>query len=343
MPLSKKPLLRVLDGETVFPPPIWLMRQAGRYLPEYREVRKEAGDFLDLCYTPKHAVEVTLQPIRRYGFDAAIIFSDILVVPDALGQTVAFRQGEGPVLDALKGDEALKKLVWNPAKLSPVYEAITKVRSNLAEEVALIGFAGAPWTLAAYMIEGGGSRDFAKAKRWAEERPDSFGQLISVLVENISNHLISQIEAGADTIQIFDSWAGVLSPSQFERWCLEPTRKIVSKLRKAYPNVPVIGFPRGVDTRYQIYAEKSGVNGISIDTDISPKWAAEKLQPMLCVQGNLDPQALIQGGKTMEAATTKILENLAGGPFIFNLGHGVNLKTPPDHVAQLVERVRKTA
>jgi len=340
---TKKPFLQALRGECLSPPPIWLMRQAGRYLPEYREVRKKIGNFLELCYTPELAVEVTLQPIRRFSFDAAIIFSDILVVPDALGQGVAFREGEGPVLEELKSDADLKSLVWQEEKLDPVYEAIKKTRSELSDKTALIGFAGAPWTLAAYMIEGRGGQGFEKAKRWTASAPDSFSELINILVESVSHHLIRQIEAGADAVQIFDSWAGLLSPSQFERWCLAPTQAIVGNLRKAFPEVPLIGFPRGVDARYEIYAEKSGLDGVSIDTNVSPKWAAEKLQPKVCVQGNLSPQALIEGGQTMAVATASILESLGGGPFIFNLGHGVDLKTPPEHVAELVESVRKTA
>ena len=341
MPVIEKPFLRVLRGECLSPPPIWLMRQAGRYLPEYREVRKKIGNFLDLCYTPELAVEVTLQPIRRFSFDAAIIFSDILVVPDALGQGVAFREGEGPVLEKLNDEADLKKLVWQERKLDPVYKAIEKTRRDLSDETALIGFAGAPWTLAAYMIEGRGGGKFERAKRWADEAPDSFSELMAILVESVSHHLVRQIESGADAIQIFDSWAGLLSPSQFERWCLAPTQAIVKKIRKAFPEVPLLGFPRGVDRQYEIYAETCGLDGVSIDTDVSPKWAAEKLQPKVCVQGNLNPKTLIEGGRNMALEVDAILESLGGGPFIFNLGHGVDLKTPPEHVAELVERVRK--
>ncbi len=341
---SEKLLLRALRGETLVPPPIWLMRQAGRYLPEYREVRKRTGNFLELCYTPELAVEVTLQPIRRYGFDAAIIFSDILVVPDALGQGVAFHEGKGPVLEALQNAGDVKKLVWQEGKLDPVYDALRSVRRDLPEETALIGFAGAPWTLAAYMIEGGGSKDFAKATHWASAAPESFAELIRLLTESIAHHLIRQIEAGAEALQIFDSWAGKIPASQFERICLEPTRAIVEAVHKKFPDVPILGFPRGVGlSRYESYAEKSGVDGISIDASISPKLAAAKLQPHVCVQGNLDPKALIAGGAAMGAGVAEILQGLGGGPFVFNLGHGVDLKTPPDHVAELVALVREGA
>ncbi|MCE2509529.1 MAG: uroporphyrinogen decarboxylase [Alphaproteobacteria bacterium] len=324
------------------PPPVWLMRQAGRYLPEYREIRSHAGTFLDLCYAPDLAIEATLQPVRRFSLDAAIVFSDILLVPHALGQEVSFSEGKGPKLAALKQSGDLKGLVLEDVatKLRPVYEAIKQLHRELAPEIALIGFAGAPWTLAAYMIEGKTSRHFSKAQNWAKAEPQSFSKLIDVLVEAVSGHLIRQVEAGADVVQIFDSWAGVLSPEAFERWVVQPTRAIVGKVKEAVPGTPVIGFPRGVDVLYKDYAEASGVDGVSIDTQVSPAWAAAELQDKVCVQGNLDPEALVEGGKRMRDATAQILEALGSGPFVFNLGHGVVPQTPPEHVSELLETIR---
>ncbi len=342
MSKSAKPLLQALRGEVITPPPIWLMRQAGRYLPEYLKLRSQAGTFLDLCYTPKLAVEVTLQPIRRFSLDGAIVFSDILVVPDALGQTVAFTKGKGPRLEPLRTAENLKRLKRDGmgAKLQPVYETIAQLRKMLAPQIALIGFAGAPWTLAAYMIEGGTSRDFSNAKRFAETEPESFAELLDLLVDAVSEHLICQVKAGADAVQIFDSWAGVLSPEAFVAYGLKPIQAIVRNLRAAIPQTPVIGFPRGIDTLYKDYAEQSGVDGVSIDTDVSPEWAAAKLQTKVCVQGNLDPEALVEGGKRMRDDAVRILKALGSGPFVFNLGHGVVPETPPEHVSELLEIIR---
>ncbi len=340
-----KPLLRVLRGESLKRPPYWLMRQAGRYLPEYRKIRAEAGDFLDLCYTPKLAAEVTLQPVERFAMDAAILFSDILVVPHGLGRKVAFLEGEGPSLDAMESTSEIAALSLDGmvARLAPVYETVSLVRDGLPAEVALIGFAGAPWTVATYMLEGGSSRDFAAAKHWMRARTEDFDALIEVLVEAISAHLAAQIAAGAEVVQLFDSWAGALEGDAFERWSVEPARQIITNLKHLYPETPVIGFPRGVAGNaggYLRYAERTGVAALSIDTEISTVWAAAALQPICAVQGNLDPRVLLAGGAAMDEEVRRILGALSGGPHIFNLGHGIVPQTPPEHVARLAELIR---
>ena len=345
MSSSNQALIRALRGATVSPPPVWLMRQAGRYLPEYREVRRAAGNFLDLCYTPDLATEVTLQPIRRFGLDAAILFSDILVVPDGLGQEVTFREGEGPCLEPVRTDGDLVRLAGtlDTDRLAPVYETVGRLRQTLPADVALLGFAGAPWTVATYMVEGGSSRDFAAVKRWAYGDAESFGGLVSRLVDATADHLAAQIRAGADAVQIFDSWAGVLSAPAFERWVIEPTRRIVARLRDAAPEIPIIGFPRGAGALYVRYGRETGVDAVSLDTTVSAAWAAEAVQPTMPVQGNLDPQLLVVGGDAMRAEVEGICRHLAAGPFVFNLGHGIVPDTPPDHVAQLVGMVRDGA
>ncbi len=318
------------------------MRQAGRYLPEYRAVRATTKSFLDFCYTPEKAVEVTLQPIRRFDLDAAIIFSDILVIPHALGQKVWFEEGEGPRLEALTDPAQFGQL--SRARLTdfltPVYRAIREARAALAKDKALLGFAGAPFTLACYMIEGGGSRDFAKVKQWAYEHPDSFGLLIDLLVESVVDHLVNQIEAGADAVQLFDSWAGVLPEEQLFGWSLEPMVRIAHGVKARHPKVPIIAFPRAVGPAALMYRRTDAFAALSIDTGIGAHWAAQELQPHICVQGNLDPIMLVTGGVAMEREATRILDKLGRGPFIFNLGHGVVPQTPPDHVARLVEIVR---
>jgi uroporphyrinogen decarboxylase len=336
-----KPLLRALAGERVKPAPIWLMRQAGRYLPEYRALRAKAGSFLDLCFTPDHAAEITLQPIRRFGFDAAILFSDILVVPWALGQPLRFEEGRGPVLEPIV-PETLNRLQRQGAvgRLSPVFETVGRVQKQLPPHTALIGFAGAPWTVASYMIEGGGSKDFLNAKRWALGDPDGFQRLIDLLVEVTIDYLSAQVEAGAEALQLFDSWAGVLSERELERWSLAPLTEIVAGVKARHPKVPVILFPRGAGLGYLRYAQASGADGLSLDTTVPLGFAAE-LQKAIAVQGNLDPAALVEGGRALEAGVDRILEALGHGPFIFNLGHGVVPETPPEHVAALIERVRK--
>ncbi len=334
--------LETLAGRRFATPPIWLMRQAGRYLPEYRAVRATTKSFLEFCYTPDKAVEVTLQPIRRFGFDAAIIFSDILVVPDALGQKVWFEEGEGPKLEALTDPAQFGKL--SRARLgdflAPVYEAIRQTRAALPRETALLGFAGAPFTLACYMIEGSGSKDFAKVKKWAYAHPESFGLLIDLLVDSVVDHLSNQVEAGADAVQLFDSWAGVLPEEQLFRWSLDPLVRIAKGLRERHPSIPIIAFPRAVGPAVLMYRRPDSFSALSIDTGIGAHWAAKELQPHICVQGNLDPIMLVAGGAALEREARRILDKLGHGSFVFNLGHGVVPQTPPEHVAQLVEIVR---
>ena len=342
---GEKLLLRAIKGQEVDCPPVWLMRQAGRYLPEYREIRADAGSFLNLCYAPELACEVTLQPIRRFGFDAAILFSDILVIPDGLGQEVAFREGEGPVLTPLKTLSDIEKLDRLRAvdHLAPVLETVRRVRQGLPDPVALIGFAGAPWTVATYMIEGGSSRDFATVKAMAYGAPQAFARLIDILVDATADYLIAQVDAGAEVLQLFDSWAGVLPDQEFVRWVLAPTQRIVARIREAHPDVPIIGFPRGAGIMYLAYAADSGVDAVSLDTSVPVDWAAHELQTMVAVQGNLDPILLRTGGAALAGAVRRIRRSFAGGPFIFNLGHGIVPDTPPDHVAELVAVLRESA
>ncbi|MGQ9366291.1 uroporphyrinogen decarboxylase [Azospirillum sp. ST 5-10] len=342
MPESRKPLLATLAGAVSQRPPFWLMRQAGRYLPEYREVRARAGSFLDLCYNPELAEEVTLQPIRRYGMDAAILFSDILVVPHALGQRLDYLEGEGPKLEPVRGAADLGRLSRERFHecLAPVYETVRRLSRSLPPEVALIGFAGAPWTVATYMVEGGGSKEFAAIKSWAYADPKGFAALIDLLVEVTADYLSAQVDAGAEVVQLFDSWAGVLPASAFRRLVIEPTRAVVARVKARHPAVPVIGFPRGAGLLYEDYVSDSGVDAVALDTTVPPLWAARTLQPRLPVQGNLDPIMLVAGGAAQEAAVAEILEALAGRPFIFNLGHGITQKTPPEHVAQLARQLR---
>jgi len=339
---GSKPLLRALKGETVTPPPVWLMRQAGRYLPEYRDLRGRVSGFLEMCYTPDLAVEVTLQPIRRYGFDAAILFSDILVVPDALGQPVRFTEGEGPKLEPIRDAGSLSRLGDGDLheRLAPVYETVQRLSRELPDEVALIGFAGAPWTVATYMVEGGTSRDFAVARGWSLSDPEGFGTLIDIVTEATAEYLCRQVEAGAQALQLFDSWAGVLPDDAFERWVVAPNARIVSAVKQRYPDVAVIGFPRGAGVLYEHYIDATGVDAVGLDTTVPPAWAAERLQPRVTVQGNLDPQVLLAGGEAMETRTRQIIAALGGGPFVFNLGHGIVKETPPEHVAELVRVIR---
>ena len=337
-----KPLVQVLRGKPKFPPPIWLMRQAGRYLPEYMKIRKSAGDFLSLCYTPDLAAEVTLQPVRRFGLDAAIIFSDILVIPDALGQGVRFEEGEGPALDPIRTLSQVRRLSHRDLRhrLSPVYEALKYVTEALPTEAALIGFAGAPWTVATYMVEGGSSRDFSIVKGWAFSDTVGFKHLIDVLIDATAEHLISQVQAGAEVLQIFDTWAGVLPEREFIQWCVEPVRKIISRVHNSFPEVPIIGFPRGVGVGYKLYAMETGVNAVSIDSSVPLEWAAQELQNICVVQGNLDPVLLLVGGDPMIDGSREIVSALRDKPFVFNLGHGIQRTTPPEHVSALVDVVR---
>ena len=318
------------------------MRQAGRYLPEYRALRTKAPNFVDFCLTPDMAVEATLQPIRRFDLDAAILFSDILVVPHGLGQKVWFEEGVGPLLEPItSSDELLRFDIGRMAgALAPVYETVKRLRADLPPGRTLIGFSGAPWTLASYMIEGGSSRDFAKAKAWAYGRPDDFQKLIDLLVDAIVVHLEAQIAAGAEVVQLFDSWASALDHTALHRWSLEPLGRIVGRLRQSTPDVPVIIFARAIGPGYRDFAERGIGDAIGIDQTIDPAWARDVLQPKIVVQGNLDPRWLVVGGKGMRTATRRILDGLGGKPFIFNLGHGVLPETPPDHVAELIAILR---
>jgi len=327
------------------PVPIWLMRQAGRYLPEYRAVRARAGSFLDLCYTPELAVEATLQPVRRFGFDAAILFSDILVIPDVLGQWVDFVEGEGPRLEPITDAPGLAQLDRERVlrHLEPVLEVVSRVRTALDNETALIGFCGAPWTVATYMVAGHGTPDQAPARLWAYRDPKSFNRLIDILVDSSARYLNAQIEAGADAVQIFDTWAGGLPATEFDRWCIAPIRRLVEAVRIEHPGVPVIVFARGACHGYARIADEVAPEGIGIDTGFSVERARDELQPKAVVQGNLDPLALVAGGDALKAGVERIMEALADGPFIFNLGHGIVPETPVEHVAELVELVRRHA
>jgi uroporphyrinogen decarboxylase len=340
--VSDKSVLRVLRGEPVWPPPIWIMRQAGRYLPEYREVRKEAGSFLDLCYTPAFATEVTLQPIRRYGFDASIIFSDILVVPHALGVATTFVEGEGPRLEPTTGEADLAKLAPELPleRLGPVYEAIGRVRSALPAETTLLGFCGAPWTVACYMIAGRGTPDQAPALRAAREDPVFLGRLIDRLVESSIAHLVRQLEAGADAVQIFESHAGALPPDLFGPLSLEPIRRIADGVRARRPGAPIIVFPRGARPHLPAIAARSGADAIGIDQDGPLDEALALLPADMPAQGNLDPLVLVEGGSSLDQAVDDILRSVRGRPHIFNLGHGIVPPTPTEHVAQMIARIR---
>lgn len=337
MGVSEKPFLRALRGEVSAVPPVWLMRQAGRYLPEYRALRAQAGDFLRFCLTPELAAEATMQPIRRFGFDAAILFADILIVPHALGQEVGFREGEGPVLGSL--GELHLAAVWERA--APVFETVRRVKAALPKEIALIGFAGAPWTVATYMIEGGSSRDFAQVKRRAFTDPAGFSVLVETLIEATTLYLSGQIEAGVEAVQLFDSWSGVLPEPEFRRWVIQPTRQIAETLKARHPGIPLIGFPRGAGVMYEAYVRESGLDAVSVDATLPLGWIRERLQAQLPVQGNLDPILLVTGGAPMERAVREIRAALGDGPFVFNLGHGIVPETPPEHVMQLVELVRR--
>ncbi len=337
-----KPFLEVLSGHRQKVPPIWMMRQAGRYLPEYREVRAKAGGFLELCFTPELATEVTLQPIRRFHFDAAIIFSDILVIPYALGRAVSFEVGEGPRLEPLDTPDKIATLASEAdfTKLEPVYEALRRVRRELDPNIALIGFCGAPWTVATYMVAGQGTPDQAPARMMAYSHPDAFAKIIDALVENSIRYLLGQLKAGADALQIFDTWAGVLPPREFARWSIEPTRRIVEGVRKKVPDAKIIGFPRGAGALLPAYVDMTGVDAVSIDWAAEPSLIRERVQSKVAVQGNLDPLALIAGGAALDRAIDDVLSNYAKGRLIFNLGHGILPETPIAHVEQMIRRVR---
>ncbi|GFZ99991.1 uroporphyrinogen decarboxylase [Elstera cyanobacteriorum] len=333
-----KHLLAALKGQTTARPPFWFMRQAGRYLPEYRALRQEAGGFLAMCLNPDRAAEITLQPIRRYGMDGAILFSDILIVPMALGQSLKFAEGEGPVLGPLP-----ESLDFTGAAVvyAPVIETVRRVKAALPSETTFLGFAGSPWTVATYMVEGGSSRDFGKTKSFFYSQPKAFEALLNGIVTATVDYLSAQIDAGADAVQLFDSWAGALAPLDYERWVIEPNRQIVAALRARHPETPIIAFPRGSGALYKRFTEIVQPTCIAIDTQVPPDWAAEVLQPLACVQGNLDPLALVAGGKSMLAAAEHICGHLGRGPFIFNLGHGIVPQTPPEHVAALCDFLRR--
>jgi len=337
---SQRSIMRVINGETLVKPPIWMMRQAGRYLPEYKATRKQAGGFLDLCYNPRLAEEVTLQPIWRFGFDAAILFSDILVIPDALDLDVRFEEGRGPIVetvDAAKIERLSSEGVLN--HLTPVLETVERLRGSLPEETTLLGFCGAPWTVATYMIAGHGTPDQGPARQFALNNPEAFQKLMDCLVDASALYLIAQLKAGADAVQIFDSWASVLDEDQFEKWCLRPVEALVKAVRAEIPDAKIIGFPKGVGAFYRGYAHCTGINMIGMDWTV-PMDFVKEIQSTIPVQGNLDPNRLIAGGASLDAGVDAILEHLSGGPLVFNLGHGITPLTPIAHVEQMVARVR---
>lgn len=335
-PATEKPLVQALQRGKLQRVPFWFMRQAGRYLPEYRALRQKAGSFLDLCFSPELAAEVTLQPVRRFGMDAAILFSDILVIPYALGQTLDFAEGEGPQLGALD----IAALSFDAAKLAPVHETLLRARAQLAPEKALIGFAGAPWTVACYMVEGRGDAQFNKTKAFAYEKPAAFDGLIDVITAATVSYLAEQVKNGADAVQLFDSWAGLLPEPYFTRWAVNPAARIRAALKADFPGVPVIGFPRGAGALYPSYAQKTGVDGLGLDTQVPLPWALRECGDEVCLQGNLDPALVLAGGNALEQAALEMLYAAKGRPFIFNLGHGILKETPPGHVARLCEIIR---
>jgi uroporphyrinogen decarboxylase len=335
-----KPLLDVLRGQAVSPPPMWLMRQAGRYLPEYRELRAQKGGFLELAYDSDAACEITIQPLRRFGFDGAILFSDILVVPHAMGQDLWFEAGEGPRLAPILSESDWRDLKPAPERLDPVYETIRKVKAALAPETTFLGFAGSPWTVATYMVAGQGSKDHAETRELAYTKPEEFGALIDAIISQTVDYLSKQIEAGVDAVQLFDSWAGSLAPAQFERWVIAPNAAIVKALKAQHPDAPIIGFPKGAGAKLIDYAKGVGADAIGLDETIDPAWAHANLPAGLPVQGNLDPLALMAGGEALESAVAHIRTVLAGRPHIFNLGHGIGQFTPIAHVEKLVSLVR---
>ena len=342
---SAKPFLAALQGEKQKAPPLWLMRQAGRYLPEYRELRAKAPTFLDLCYDPRLAAEATLQPIRRFGFDAAILFSDILVLPDALGQRVGFETGDGPRLDPISDTHGLERLRREPdwRRLEPVFEALRLVKAALPEEIALIGFCGAPWTVASYMIAGRGTPDQAPARLFAYRHHDLFQRLIDLLVEASAEYLCRQFAAGAEAAQIFDSWAGVLPPAEFERWCVAPVAAIAAKVRRRAPDALLIAFPRGASDKLARFGAIGEIDAIGLDTAADPTAAIAALPERLTLQGNLDPLALVAGGRRLEEDIDRVLAGFKSRAHVFNLGHGILPETPIEHVKRLVARVRGRA
>lgn len=343
MTKSNKNILRALAGETLKTPPIWVMRQAGRYLPEYRKLRAKAGDFLSLCYNSELAAEVTLQPIERFKLDAAIIFADILLIPQALGSELSFLEGDGPRLSRISNKNDILKL--KPANsihehLAPIYNTVSLVAEQLSPKVALIGFAGAPWTVATYMIAGKGTKDQGPAHKFLKEDKDSFEMLINLLTEATILYLSKQIDAGAEVIKIFDSWAGSLKEEDFVNYAIEPVKKIITALNKLHPDVPIIAFPREAGLKYIDFANETGANCIAIDHSVDPEWAAKNLQIDSCIQGNLNPKHMVTGGKALLEETTKILDCFSNGPHIFNLGHGITPDGKPENLQLMIDRIR---
>lgn len=339
--MTDKPLLSVLKGEVLDPPPIWLMRQAGRYLPEYRKVRASQPDFISFCLNPEAAAEVTLQPIRRFGFDASIVFADILLIPYAMGQKVWFEPGEGPKLEpVIPGSTAGLGLDRITDILAPVGETLQRVRAGLPDNCTLIGFAGSPWTVATYMIEGGGSKDRWKARSLAWSDPDGMADLLNLIADASIEYLAMQAQSGAEVLKLFESWAEGLPPELFERVVINPTRRIVKGLRSKGIDHPIIGFPKGAGTYLRDFVEKTGITALGLDHGINSEWARETLPRSLPVQGQLDPTVLNAGGDALDREIDRLKAIWAGRPWIFNLGHGINPDVPPDHVARLVERVR---
>ncbi|MGB3723397.1 MAG: uroporphyrinogen decarboxylase [Pacificimonas sp.] len=338
--MAEKPILAVLNGTRVNPPPVWFMRQAGRYLPEYRDLRAKRGGFLELVYDAEAAAEVTLQPLKRYGFDAAILFSDILIVPHALGMDLRFLAGEGPDLRPRLAESRLEALQPAPQHLEAIYRTVALVKADLPPQATLIGFAGSPWTVATYMVNGSGSKEQGAARRMAYQEPERFMALIDAISDMTVDYLCGQIEAGAEAVQLFDSWAGSLSPAQFTRWCVEPTRAIVDAVRARHPDIPIIGFPKGAGGKLADYAIATGVDAIGLDESVDPAWADSVLPKGLPVQGNLDPMALLAGGDVLTAAVRNIKSVLANRPHIFNLGHGISKETPLAHVGTALKEIR---
>lgn len=336
-------VLDVLSGETAFPPPLWMMRQAGRYLPEYRETRKKAGSFLDLCYNPELAVEVTMQPVRRFGLDASILFSDILVVPHALGRDLRFEEGRGPLMTPVSADD-IDRLdgAGFHHHLAPVYETVKRLRKELPRETALIGFCGAPWTVATYMIAGHGTPDQAPARLFAHREPAAMAKLLETLADYSAEYLICQVEAGADVVQIFDSWAGVLDEISFQAFCVAPVARLVARFRAAQPRIPIIGFPKGAGVLYEHYRRETRVDALGLDWTV-PLSLAARLQRDGAVQGNLDPMRLVAGDRALHEGVDAILRSLGKGPLIFNLGHGITPETPIGHVEAMIAQIRRAA
>lgn len=340
MDVGTKPLMRVLRGERVDPPPVWLMRQAGRYLPEYRVLRAEKGGFLALATDPEAAAEITLQPLRRFAFDGAILFSDILIVPWALGQDLAFLAGEGPRLSPPLDDGRLDAMTPQPSRADPIFDTVCRVAAALDDRTTFLGFAGSPWTVATYMVAGEGTRDQAPARRLAYRDGHAFAALLARIVDTTADYLSAQITAGVEAVQLFDSWSGSLAPAEFDRWVIAPTRDLVGRLHARHPGTPVIGFPKGAGAKLPRYATETGVDALGLDETVDPAWAHAALPPGLPVQGNLDPLVLEAGGPALDRAVDAVLHALRGRPHIFNLGHGIGQHTPIPHVERLLARLR---